>query len=178
MRVLEHRRHTMRDQPKDHINQAGVTLARRVGETMGMFDRVITSTIPRAFETAIAMGYAVHDQVEWLATYPRAVDTEVPPGNTWLGYVQGVANGATTNAFAIAQSDNCYEILRSIPDGGRALLISHGGFVELTTIGILMVNQLPVDYASWGSGVSYCEGTRLTFEGDRCVYAERLWVTG
>lgn len=30
--------------PGRHLNQAGVSLARRAGETIGPFDRVITST--------------------------------------------------------------------------------------------------------------------------------------
>jgi len=57
-------------------------------------------------------------------------------------------------------------------------LVSHGGFVELTTIGVLMVDAVGVDYAAWGTDVNYCEGARLTFDGGRCVYAERLWATG
>lgn len=62
MRVLEVRRHTMRSKPGKHLSQAGVSLARHVGETMGSFDRVVTSTLARAFETAIAMGFAVDER--------------------------------------------------------------------------------------------------------------------
>ncbi|MBZ0278386.1 MAG: hypothetical protein K8I60_19725, partial [Anaerolineae bacterium] len=68
MRYLEMRRHTIRIKPGQHLSQAGVTLARRVGETIGPFDRVITSTIPRAYETAIAMGFAVDEQLDELGT--------------------------------------------------------------------------------------------------------------
>ena len=59
MAVIEHRRHSWREPPGQHLTQKGVELARRVGETMGRFDLVVTSDLPRAFETAIAMGYAV-----------------------------------------------------------------------------------------------------------------------
>jgi broad specificity phosphatase PhoE len=166
----------MRDKPGDHLNQAGVTLARRVGETMGAFNGVITSTIPRAFETALAMGYAVHEQVEWLASYPPAIEAEMPPGGTWAMMARGAETGATINAFARGQADQCYRVLRAIPDGGRALLISHGGVVEWTTIGLLMVNPFAVDFLAWGNEVDYCEGARLTFDGDQIVSAERLWV--
>ena len=56
MRTLEIRRHTHRNVPQPHLSQQGVDLARRAGEGLGHFDRVMTSTVPRAFETAIAIG--------------------------------------------------------------------------------------------------------------------------
>ena len=67
MRTLEIRRHTHRNVPQPHLSQTGVDLARRAGEGLGQFDRVVTSTVPRAFETAIAMGYAVDEQIEQLS---------------------------------------------------------------------------------------------------------------
>ena len=63
MKYLELRRHSKRVIPGDHLSQAGVNLARRVGEAMGPFGLVITSTLPRAFQTAIAMGFAVQGVV-------------------------------------------------------------------------------------------------------------------
>ena len=70
MKISDHRRHSMRNIPDQHLNQEGVTLAREVGERSGSFQRVITSTIPRAFETAIAMGYAVDwDIYYWFVGY-------------------------------------------------------------------------------------------------------------
>src|SRR5689334_6812089 len=62
MRYLELRRHAMRTQPGQHLSQAGVRLSRRVGEGRGPFALVVTSPAPRAFETAIAMGFAVDFQ--------------------------------------------------------------------------------------------------------------------
>lgn len=43
---------------------AGVALARLVGESLGTFASVVTSASPRAIETAVAMGFAVHDVAE------------------------------------------------------------------------------------------------------------------
>ena len=71
MRTLEVRRHTIRNLSSPHISQDGVDLARRVGQGLGKFDRVVTSTLPRAFETAIAMGYAVDEQIEQLSMHER-----------------------------------------------------------------------------------------------------------
>src|SRR5205823_9146935 len=77
MRIVEHRRHTMRTKPGDHLSQAGVDLARRVGAGLGRFDRVVTSRVARAFETAIAMGYAVDDQLEEVSSSPVGLSREV-----------------------------------------------------------------------------------------------------
>ena len=61
MKTIEIRRHSIRSNPGVHLNQQGVTLARLVGQNLGPFDRVVTSTLPRAFETALAMGFAVDE---------------------------------------------------------------------------------------------------------------------
>ena len=69
MKILEIRRHSIRSAMSDHLNQTGITLARLVGQNIGPFDRVVTSTLPRAFETAIAMGFAVDEQTELAAAF-------------------------------------------------------------------------------------------------------------
>src|SRR6266498_442347 len=78
MKTIEIRRHSIRNKPGDHLSQEGVTLARLVGENLGPFDRVVTSTLPRAFETAIAMGFAADEQNKLMSSYSRDVDREAP----------------------------------------------------------------------------------------------------
>ena len=78
MKTLEIRRHSIRSPFGDHLNQTGVKLANLVGKNMGPFDRVVTSTLPRAFETAIAMGFAVDEKNELMNTFGSAVSNEVP----------------------------------------------------------------------------------------------------
>ena len=64
MRTLEVRRHSIRkDGGGSQLSQAGVDLARSLGATMGPFARVATSVVPRARETAIAMGFAVDYEI-------------------------------------------------------------------------------------------------------------------
>ena len=77
MRIVEHRRHTMRVKPGQHLSQAGIDLARKIGNNLGPFVRVVTSDIPRAFETAIVMGFAVDEQVDELANLPAGFEDEV-----------------------------------------------------------------------------------------------------
>src|SRR4051794_22925059 len=50
------------------LSQEGVDYARRLGASMGPFARVVTSVVPRARETAIAMGFAVDQELVTLAS--------------------------------------------------------------------------------------------------------------
>lgn len=148
MKMIEVRRHSIRSKPGDHLNQSGVTLARLVGENLGPFDRVVTSTLPRAYETAIAMGFAVGEQNELMSTYGRDVEREAPWPLSLAGYAEVVQNGRA------------------------ALVINHGGVLELDVVACLF-NE---DYASWGDAADYCEGARIFWEDGKCVNAELLRV--
>ena len=81
MKTLEVRRHTMRRKPGAHLSQDGIALARLVGGTAGPFSLVVTSTIPRAIETAIAMARDLPEEeqdalAEMMAFYMRHNDGE------------------------------------------------------------------------------------------------------
>jgi broad specificity phosphatase PhoE len=170
MRTLEVRRHTMRTRPGKHLSQAGVTLARRVGETLGPFDRVVTSTLPRAFETAIALGFAVDEQIEALGAMPDAVDREVDWSGGFPAFSAAVARGKATARYARELTTVFREIVGTVPDGGAALVISHGGIIEAGTIGCLPDAEHP----AWGRGLDYCEGVRLSFADGAFTAAEIL----
>lgn len=172
MHFLEVRRHTMREPGGVHLSQAGVTLARRLGEDMGPFDRVITSTLPRAYETAIAMGFAVDAQLEQLSILGADVDAEVHWAAGFAAFAQAIRLGGATARFAHAQSALWQAIVESVPEGGQALVISHGGVVEAGAVACLP----DADHHAWGPGCYYCEGVRLSFDGRRFVEAEILRV--
>ena len=57
-----------------------------VGQNLGPFDHVVTSTLPRAFETAIAMGFAVDEQNELMSTYGHEVEKEAPWPMSFIEY--------------------------------------------------------------------------------------------
>ncbi len=103
MRVVEHRRHTMRTKPGQHLSQAGVELARRVGEGMGRFDRVVTSRVPRAFETALAMGYAVDEQLEELSATPEGLAAELDWREGCSGFQRDAASAGGVAAEYVGQ---------------------------------------------------------------------------
>jgi broad specificity phosphatase PhoE len=173
MKTLEIRRHSMRSIPGDHLNQAGVSLARRVGEGLGPFDRVVTSTLPRAFETAIAMGFAVDEQAELMNSYGADVEREVPWPQAFAAYARAVRRGGAAQRYADQLKEYYVRLADELAEGGAALVINHGGVVELGVTACLP----DADYESWGEAASYCEGVRLLWDDGTFVNAELLRVT-
>jgi broad specificity phosphatase PhoE len=172
MRYVELRRHTMRVKPGQHLSQVGVDLARRVGETIGPFNQVITSTIPRAYETAIAMGFAVAEQLQELSLLPDGLEDEVNWDAGFAAFSIAARQAGLVKQYVAAQATLIDRIARSLPDNGAVLVISHGGIVEAQTVGCLP----NVDFASWGGGCDYCEGARLQFDGEQFVKGEVLRI--
>ncbi len=172
MRYVEVRRHSIRIKPGDRLSQAGVDLARRVGQSMGPFQRVITSTLPRAYETAIAMGFAVDEQLEGLCLMDSAVETEVSWDAGFLAFAEAVRLNGAAAAFAHKQADFWRAVAEALPGGGAALLVTHGGFIESGAV----VSLPQTDHRAWGRACSWCEGMRLSFEAGKFVDAHILRV--
>ena len=170
MKTIEIRRHSIRSKPGDHLSQAGVTLARRIGENIGPFERVVTSTLPRAFETAIAMGFAVDEQVELMSTYGPYVEAEVPWPQSFAAYAKAVKRGNATAKYAKSLADYYARVANSLVESGAALVINHGGVVEVGVVASFPT----IDYESWGDEADYCEGARLFWQDEKFVNAEVL----
>jgi broad specificity phosphatase PhoE len=172
MRELEVRRHTMRIKPGQHLSQAGVDLARRIGATMKPFDRVITSTIPRAYETAVAMGFAADEQYAGLSVLPYGVEDEVAWDAGFAAFAEAVHRGGVTSHFAALLAAYWLRVMRELPDNGRALIITHGGITEAGAVACLP----EADHAAWGPHCDYCEGVRLVYDDQRFTGAQILRV--
>lgn len=172
MKILEIRRHSIRSQPGEHLNQAGVALARLVGQNIGPFDCITTSKMPRAFETAIAMGFAVTEQNELMNTYGIAVDHEAPWPQSFHNYAEVIQQGGAAAKYAMKLAKYYAGLMDFISEGQSALVINHGGVVELGIVGCLP----DLDYSTWGGPVNYCEGARLVWE-NKFISAEELRIT-
>jgi broad specificity phosphatase PhoE len=172
MKTIEIHRHSTRANPGDHLSQEGVALARLVGIGMGPFDGVITSTQPRAYETAIAMGFAVDIQDKLLNTYGGAVEKEVPWPTSFAGYAAAIDRGAATWKYARLLLKFFTELAEDLADGRAALLVSHGGVVEIGAVACLPDN----DHAAWGESLEVCEGVRLFWDAGKFEKAEILRV--
>jgi broad specificity phosphatase PhoE len=145
---------------------------------MGPFDLVLTSPVPRTLETAIAMGFAVHDQLEALGDLPPAVWAEIGHHERWaweepfVTFARLVRQGGATSRMGERQREAWVRALESVASGGRVLIISHGRIIESG-----LVTCVPdSDFASWGASFGHCEGVRMTFEGDRFQEVQLLRV--
>jgi broad specificity phosphatase PhoE len=173
MKTIEIRRHSIRSKPGDHLNQQGVTLARLVGENLGPFDRVITSTSPRAFETAIAMGFAVDEQNELMSAYGDEIEREAPWPLSCAGYAEVVRKGGAATRYANQLATIYTKLANYLADGRAALVINHGGVAEMGAVACLP----SADHFAWGSHFECCEGIRLFWEDGMFVDGEVLRVS-
>lgn len=173
MKIIEIRRHSIRVAGGDHLNQQGIALARRVGQEMGPFHYVATSALTRALETAVAMGFPVNEQTPLLNTYGGDVEREAPWPLPFHLYAEIVRQDGAAARFAWSLADYYQMILERIPDGGSALVVNHGGVLELGVVACLS----DIDFSPWGESVGYCEGARLVWEGGRFTRGEVLRVS-
>jgi len=173
MKTIEIRRHSMRSKPGDHLNQPGVTLARLVGENLGPFDRVVTSTLPRAIETAIAMGFAVDELNELMSGYDDDVEREAPWPLSLAGYAEVVSKGGAAARYANQLAAIYAKLADYLLDSRAALVINHGGILELGAVACLP----DADHVLWGSHFECCEGIRLFWEQGKFIDGEILRVS-
>ncbi|MBI2885933.1 MAG: histidine phosphatase family protein [Chloroflexi bacterium] len=174
MRYLDIRRHARRTQPGQHLSQEGVDLARRVGSSSGPYHRVVTSPLPRAIETAIAMGFAADAVDPALAEGEQELFARVEWTAGFGPIATVVRRGGAPGRFARRLAQAWLSIARSLPDEGSALVITHGGFIEAGVAACLP----SVDISSWGPSCDYCEGVRLAVDGERFVAGEPLRLPG
>lgn len=173
MKTIEIRRHSIRSKPGDHLNQPGVTLARLVGQNLGPFDRVVTSTLPRAIETAIAMGFGVDDLNELMSSYGSDVEREAPWPLTIAEYARVVRKGKAAGEYAQRLVEYYTKLANYLMDGRAALVINHGGVAELGAVACLP----DADHFKWGSHFDFCEGIRLFWDNGKFVDGEILRVS-
>ena len=173
MKTIEIRRHSIRSKPGAHLNQPGVTLARLVGQNLGPFDRVVTSTLPRAIETAIAMGFGVDELNETMSSYSKDVEREAPWPLSPAEYAEVVRQGGTATQYANQLAVVYTKLANYLADGRAALVVNHGGVLELGAVACLP----NTDHVAWGSHFDYCEGIRLFWDDDKFVDGEILRVS-
>jgi len=170
MKIVEFRRHSIRKKPSPHLTQDGVDLAREIGKEMGKFDRVISSTAPRAIETAVAMGYAIDETYDELSQTHEGLEEELEWGISFSQYAEVIQKEGKTSAYAKEMAEFIKSLVKELPEKGSLLIVSHGGLIEISVIGCLP----NIDYNFWGHPLDTCEGVRLAFDGEKFVSAEIL----
>ena len=172
MKTIEIRRHSIYAKPGAHLSQQGVALARLIGENIGPFDRVITSTLSRALETAVAMGFAVDEQNELMSSYGSDVGREAPWPLSLAGYAEVVQQDGAATRYAKQLAALYAKTANYLADGRAALVINHGGIVELGAVACLP----GADHFAWGSHFEFCEGIRLFWNDGKFTNGEILRV--
>lgn len=145
MRTVEIRRHSFTKKGAargrgSHLSTEGVLAAREVGASFDRFDYVLASTSPRTMETAIAMGAAVDELIEM----PSPVETGEVDFHAWRAWndpfttLQTKARASKSiNAYLDQEAARLVRALHDVPDGGRALVIGHGGWIESVIAGLV-----------------------------------------
>lgn len=103
-------------------------------------------------------------QLEQLSTLSEDVDAEIHWASEFAEFQQVVQQRSAAARFAHEQAELWRSIVEALPDEGRVLLITHGGIIEVGTIGCLPC----VDFSKWGRMCDYCEGV-LIFDGEKFV---------
>ncbi|WP_188196173.1 histidine phosphatase family protein [Nonomuraea sp. SYSU D8015] len=178
MRWLDVRRHSLTKKGVargrgSHLSAEGVALARALGSEARPYERAVTSSSPRAVETAVAMGFAVDDTVEMPSGY---VPGEFPRHAQWdwaepyrrLAEVvrEGRDAAAVAEVLRVMWADA--DAVGGVAEGGSALLVGHGGAIELALVACFP----DAAHASWGAPFAHGDGVRLGFAGGRFVSAE------
>ena len=172
MKTIEVRRHSIRERMSQDLSAEGLVLARMIGEEIGPFQRVLTSGIPRAFQTAVAMGFKVDEQVELLNTYGDSVEAEIPWPASFDEYTAPVLRGGAAKRYAERLVAYFTHLAESLPDGGAVLVITHGGVVEIGAVACFP----NADHAAWGDYIECCEGVRMFWDDGKFVDVEVLRV--
>lgn len=172
--VLRHAQRQDTSNNLSHLSRAGVDQARRMSRQVGAFDLVVSSPLPRAIETAIAMGFAVDQEIELLATLAPEVSSEVRWDAGYAAWAQALKRGGETRAYALQLLSLADTLLSSLPDGGTALVLTHGGIVEALAVAAAS----NANHASWGGAAGYCEGVRLTLQKPNGYTVELLRLGG
>ena len=132
-----------------------------------------SSTVPRAIETVIAMGFAVDEFNETMSSYGNDVEREAPWPLSPVEYARIIRKGKAAAEYAQRLVVVYTKLADYLMDGRAALVVNHGGVLELGAVACLP----NADHVAWGSHFDYCEGIRLFWDDGKFVNGEILRVS-
>jgi phosphohistidine phosphatase SixA len=147
MKTLELYRHARRDPNADELSPEGRAQAEDLGRSLsGRFDAVYVSPAQRAAQT-----------VAWIL---RGMHVQLPAHHV---VVPGLA-GKNTDGSPLQLGEVLAELLADVPEGGRALAVSHTPIVEKAVAGLTGREIEPL---------GECEGVVITLDDDAIQVEER-----
>lgn len=173
-KTLEIRRHAERHKPGSNLNASGVDLAKRASTRDRAYALVVTSPMPRAVQTAVAMGHGV-DEEDWtLASMGRLVSESIIFDAGFAAIHRAIRSDRAAALFAELQALQLRHYLTRVESGESVLVVSHGGIAEAGIIGLLD----GANVSGFGPSFDYCEGARLQIDGNRCTSVQLLRFDG
>ena len=149
------------------LSGAGGQLARRIGETIGPCDLVLSSPSPRTIETALATGYTVDGCLNALGELPEAFVEEIGHRERWawedpfqvLAQVlaQVVAQGRAAAQMGHRIRAAWRTSADAVPDQEKVPLTTYGRLLEVGVVACLSAAYM----AAWGRPFGDCEGIQL-----------------
>lgn len=171
MRSVEVRRHSKRGEGKG-LSPEGRALAEKARATLAPhYDLLISSPKERAVETLEVFGFS--------RCQTDAAFTAINPWEPYDAEVQSLAQQKRCipleACFLIPEVrehlrregekllEAVRRVARCLPEGGRALIVSHGGMLEPAAL--LGCQQF--DLKEIGGEIGFCEGVEFQFEGEQ-----------
>jgi hypothetical protein len=108
-----------------------------------------------------------------MSTYGPYVEAEIPWPATPREYAKAVRKDGAAARYAYQLFDVYQRLVDYLADGRSALVINHGGVVELGAVAAIP----SADHESWGPHFECCEGIRLFWNDGKFVDAEILRVS-
>ena len=181
MKQVELRRHSLRG-PSGDLTEEGVSLARKAARRAGAsYDAFRSSPARRARQTAAAFGGMEIKVDPRLGLLPGA---ELAPYDGRVHAVMETRRLGLLGAYLAipevhgilrrkgqAVLEAIQEMAATLPEGGRALAISHGGTIEPAA---LMARGGEFELSRIGGEIGECEGARFDLEGGKIVAVEIL----
>lgn len=170
MAIVEVRRHAERAGPTEAgsaLSAAGRTMAERLARSAPAYAVVAASPLPRAKETAAIIGGRLD-----LADPALLPDlSQIVQLRTIEEYAPLLAGGERERVLADEQAGAWLRLGGAAKDGA-ALVITHGGVIELAALNI--AKAIGKDLR--GDTFSYCEGVRVHYTDGKPTSLEVLRV--
>lgn len=162
MKTITILRHSIRAAGQN-LSPEGINLAKEAAKNLNAaYDKVITSALPRAVETAEAMGFTVNEQAEILCPPGEIIDLEVYWDGDFDEFPKAYKQKKHLYEFAGKLCEYIKKTAESIPESGNVLIVSHGGVVQAIAAGCFPDK----DFKDFGRSPRYCEGIKIYIEGN------------
>ncbi len=175
MKVVEVRRHSLRDK-EGNLSEEGRKLAQKAALTLeGNYNKIISSPSARAIQTAEAFGFKNIEKDDRFGGLPsekitphegKVEETRTAKNLTLLqAYYEVPETRMILEEWGKNFLQSIISVSKELPDGGRALIVSHSGSIEPATLAALNKSSLN----EIGGQFSECEGAKFFVHGDEII---------